>query len=123
MTCVSLVITQERVGEIPVLGLTGELDIYTVETFRRAAEPVRDDSAVVVDMSEVELVDSSGLGALVALCQGGDGKRMVVLVCPGPTVPRLLELTRLDEHFVSVDDRAAAAVALQAYDGQAQSPG
>jgi anti-sigma B factor antagonist len=112
---VSLVITQERVGDMPVLALTGELDIYTVEAFRRATDSVRDDSAVIVDMSKVELVDSSGLGALVALCQAPDGKRTVVLVCPGPAIPRLLELTRLDEHFVSVDDRAAATVALAAH--------
>lgn len=117
---VSLVITQERVGDVPVLALTGALDIYTVEAFRRATEPVRDDRAVIVDMSNVELVDSSGLGALVALCQAPDGKRTVVLVCPGQAIPRLLELTRLDAHFVSVDDRGAATAALATHGDRAR---
>ena len=119
----SLVITQERVDDVPVLALTGELDIYTVEAFRRAAEPVREDAAVIVDMGKVELVDSSGLGALVALRQTAGGKRTVVLVCPGPAIPRLLELTRLDEHFVFVDDRGAAIAALREHGDRAQSPG
>jgi anti-sigma B factor antagonist len=116
---VSLVITQERVGVVPVLELTGELDIYTVESFRRAAAPLRDDGAVIVDMGKVELVDSSGLGALVSLCQAPGRKRTVVLVCPGPAIPRLLELTHLDEHFVWVDDRGAALAALRDRDDRA----
>jgi anti-sigma B factor antagonist len=123
MACVSLVITHERVGGVPVLALTGELDIYTVETFRRAAEPLKDDGAVIIDMGRIELVDSSGLGALVALCQASDGKRTVVLVCAGPAIPRLLELTRLDEHFVSVDDRGAAVAALRERGDRARTPG
>jgi anti-anti-sigma factor len=123
VTRVSLVIRQERIDETPVLALTGELDIYTVEAFRRAAEPVRDDGAVIVDMSRVELVDSSGLGALVALCQTARGKRTVVLVCPGPAIPRLLELTHLDEHFVSVDDRSSAIAALQEHGDRTRAPG
>lgn len=111
-----LVIKQERIGDATVLALTGELDIYTVEAFRRAAEPVRDDGTVIVDLGDVDLVDSSGLGALVALCQTSEGKRTVVLVCPGPVISRLLELTRLDEHFVSVDNRGEAIAALQERD-------
>jgi anti-anti-sigma factor len=61
---VSLVITHERLENVPVLDLAGELDIYTVDAFRRAAEPVREHEAVIVDMGKVDLVDSSGLGAL-----------------------------------------------------------
>lgn len=109
----SLVITQQHLERVPVLDLAGELDIYTVDAFRRAAEPVREHEAVIVDMGKVELVDSSGLGALLALCQSPDGRRTVVLVCAGPAIPRLLELTRLDEHFLAVDDRCAALEALR----------
>ena len=110
----SLVITEERVEHVPVLALAGELDIYTVDAFRRAAEPMREHEAVIVDMGNVELVDSSGLGALLALCRAPDGRRTVVLVCAGPAIPQLLELTRLDEHFLAVDDRPAALAALRA---------
>ena len=109
-----LVVTLEQMEHVPVLALTGELDIYTVETFRRTAEPISEHEAVIVDMGAVDLVDSSGLGALLALCQTPDGRRTVVLVCAGLAIPRLLELTRLDEHFIAVDDREAGIEALRA---------
>ena len=40
-----------------------------------------------------------------------------------PAIPRLLELTCLDEHFVSVDHRGAAIEALRAHHSGARAPG
>lgn len=56
---------------------------------------------VVLDLEGVDFVDSSGLGALVALhklalCSGG---RLVVRAAPS-RVRRLFSLTRLDEMLI-----------------------
>lgn len=85
---------------MPVFELEGELDIYTVDTFRGAIAVLDEVERVIVDVRSVELIDSSGLGALLALVQGPHGPRRVALICMGSTVPRLLELTRLRDQFI-----------------------
>ena len=74
-------------------------------------EALHDASRVALDLCDVALVDSSGLGALLRLAQTDGRGRPVVLVCQGPLIPRLLELTKLADRFIvvcSIDDIAAA---------------
>lgn len=62
-------VTRTSQGEIVHLGIDGELDAYTASELRpvidaiTAERPMR----VVVDVSALELIDSSGVGALVSL--------------------------------------------------------
>ena len=91
----------ERDGWV-VLVVVGEVDVYSAprlrEAFTQAAgdAPVR---GVVVDLSGVTFMDSSGIGSLVSgrrrLAEGA-GMR---LVCAQPTVVRLFELTGLTAVF------------------------
>lgn len=58
----------ERRGDVVVVRLTGNLDIYTVPALRsRVTEAARTEAPLVLDLREVDLLDSSGLGALIAL--------------------------------------------------------
>lgn len=57
-------------------------------------------TTIDVDLSQTRLVDSSGLGALIAMhktmCARGGGVR---IINPAPSVLQILELTRLHRVF------------------------
>jgi anti-anti-sigma factor len=80
--------------------LGGDLDIVTSDGVKRDLTVVLDDgtSLLSLDMRDVRFVDSSGLGALVALHRHAQasGARFVVRSVP-PQVQRLFEITRLDD--------------------------
>ena len=112
---VGLTISESDCRGIPLFALNGEIDIYTVPQFLQAVEEVsRDAPGIAVDLREVSLVDSSGLGALLRLAQIDGSWRPVVLVCEGPSMPRLLELTKLADRFIVVDEVDEVATALEA---------
>jgi anti-sigma B factor antagonist len=51
---------------------------------------------VVLDLSQVQFVDSSGLGAIISVMKSVVPARRFELAAPMPTVRRVLQLTRLD---------------------------
>ena len=54
---------------------------------------------VVLDLSGVEFIDSSGLGAIVAVMKMLAPERRLDLAAPTPNVERVLRLTRMDSVF------------------------
>ena len=65
---------------------------------------------LIVDLSGVGFVDSSGLGALVrALTTSQNEGGQTKLLGVGPQVRKLLELTKLDSVFETYDDLESAA--------------
>ena len=89
----------EETAEAIVLRPSGEVDLATVsilhDVFTAAIERER---AIVVDMRMVRYIDSSGIHALFdhakACKQLG---KVLMLVAPGPTVQKVLEITRIDD--------------------------
>jgi anti-sigma B factor antagonist len=80
----------------PVLGLSGDLDLVSVEHVRTAIEsalPAAEDR-VIFDVSGLEFMDSSGIALLVSVAQR---VRQVELRHPTLIVRRLIELTGLKE--------------------------
>lgn len=63
---------------------------------------------VLLDMEPVEFVDSSGLGAMVAVFKQAREKGGLELCCLHQNVRSLLKLTRMDRVFKTYPDRAAA---------------
>jgi anti-sigma B factor antagonist len=110
----TLDVTTDRRDDITLVTLSGELDIYTVAGFRQDLEEVDPVAApLVVDLSEVTLLDSSGLGALVSLlnrARAGQGR--MGLICPHRRLRRVFEITGLRRAFVFGDDLASVQAAL-----------
>lgn len=82
-----------------VLALRGKLDVSVATDVRIALADAVDDGEgeLVLDLSGLEAVDATGLGVLVgAHRRAGREGRSLVLRDVGPTVSRLLLLTRLD---------------------------
>jgi len=69
--------------------------------------------SVLVDLSGIDQVDSTGLGELVGYLQRfqNDGRRLALLN-PHTRILNLLRLTRLDEVFPIYEDRSAAIAEL-----------
>jgi anti-anti-sigma factor len=92
---------EERDGDdVVVARLTGELDIAGAEaTGRRIAEAVPSSArGVVVDMTDLEFIDSSGVSMLFALARRvGSRRQELRLVAPaGKPVARVLQIVEFD---------------------------
>jgi anti-anti-sigma factor len=94
-----------RAGGDVTARLAGDLDIVTSEDVKGELARLLDGGCTTLrlDLSEVGFVDSSGLGALVAIHRHAEarGARFVVRSVP-PPVQRLFEITRLGD-LLSVD--------------------
>lgn len=110
----TLDVRTEAQGDLLVVTLGGELDIYTVAGFRQDIESIEPGEALVaVDLTDVTLLDSSGLGALVSLLnrvEAADGR--LGLICPHRRLRRVFEITGLRRAFVFADDLPSLRAAL-----------
>jgi anti-sigma B factor antagonist len=94
----------ERVDRTVVIRLGGELDLYNADEVRSAlgdaiaSEPAR----VVVDMSEVEFVDSTALGVLIE-ARSNLGRNDLLLAAPQYETRRTLQVSGLDRHLPVLD--------------------
>ncbi len=63
---------------------------------------------IVLDLSSVEFVDSTGLGAIVRCLKEIDGRGLLVLCGVNEMVLSLLKMTHLDDIFIQAVDRVEA---------------
>ena len=93
-----------------VLTLRGELDVGTVSLLQERLEhAVRGKAAMVIDLSLLRFIDSSGLHLLVrAERQLRDSGVQLVLVRGPRAVQRVFALTSLDSHLEFCDSPSAA---------------
>lgn len=79
------------------LRLSGEFDMSSVDTFRLAVETLADpDREVVLDMTELTFIDSSGIRAILTMAQEIGAANGVVLRNPQPNVRRVLDLIGIE---------------------------
>jgi anti-anti-sigma factor len=104
----------EHSGEVPVARVHGEVDLDRVQELGRtlAATVGPRDHGLVLDLSAVDYLDSSGVHLVheLMLTLEQCGQRLRVVAAPGARVLRVLELVDL-ERSVPLDDSVAAAVA------------
>jgi anti-sigma B factor antagonist len=107
------VLSVESVGEASVVKLGGELDLYNAPQIRDALNQACEGSPgrVVVDLSEVEFIDSTALGVLIEARTKIDNRRAFLLAAPALETRRALEISGLDRHFIVHDSVSEALVA------------
>lgn len=107
----SLQLEHDAHDGIHVVAVSGELDVAGAAEVRTALALATSGraGALVLDLSDVSFIDSTGLGTLLRADDrlSADGVRMIVVCPPGP-VQRLLAMTRLDGHLALEGDRPAA---------------
>jgi anti-sigma B factor antagonist len=91
-----LEITVDTFGDCEVVALDGELDCQTAPDLAEALERAVNGKGrrVVVDLSRLRFIDSSGLHVLLSGVGGENGHPVVV--CPPGNVSRVLEIVRAD---------------------------
>lgn len=104
-------VNMEEKGGISIVRVKGDIDINTSPDVKRSFEPlIKDKKAkVVVDLKEVDYVDSSGLATLVEILKklrayGGKLK----LAALSSKVRGLFEITKLNKLFDISEDAAKA---------------
>ena len=106
----------ESLGDVVVIKPTGTLDASNSKKFKQQACPAAEASSkVLVDLSGISVIDSSGLAVLLSLlrqvnARGGDFK----LCAPTRAVRTVLELVRMHRVIDTLNDRAEA---LRAFSG------
>ena len=102
----------ERRNGVIVIRLVGELDLYNAPEVRTALlelcseQPER----LVVDLSEVNFVDSTALGVLIEARMKLENRQAFLLAAPGLETHRALAISGLDQHL-AVHDSVDAALA------------
>jgi anti-sigma B factor antagonist len=73
------------------------VDLKTARSFREALDEAAQDGKprLIVDMSEVPFMDSSGLAALMGAQKAHRSQTQLIVVCPD-NLRRVFEVTRLD---------------------------
>jgi len=108
-----LQIDVERTGTTVRIAARGELDISTVGALREktSSELAGDGEIVVIDLTEVTFIDSSGLQAVLEAAQRAAQRLRVI---PSPAATRLFDM-------VGVADRLPLTVSRDV--GSAHDPG
>jgi anti-sigma B factor antagonist len=96
-----------------IMRLGGELDLYNADTLREALREVagKQPERLVIDLAEVEFIDSTALGALIEARATLAGSGSLLLAAPAHETRRALQVSGLDRHLpvhATVDEALAA---------------
>ncbi|HTY71337.1 MAG TPA: STAS domain-containing protein [Actinomycetes bacterium] len=110
-----LTLATRTVGDKTVVAVAGEIDVYTAPKLREQIISLVDEGQydLVVDMSGVEFLDSTGLGVLVGglkRVRAHDGS--LALVCDEERILKIFRITGLTKVFpihATVEQAVAAS--------------
>lgn len=95
------------------VALGGELDLSTIAGLEGALlEQATQRTAVLVDLSALTFIDSSGIGVLIQALKNGNGIPMQILIGPGSQVERVFRIAGLYEALPVFSDRQLALAEL-----------
>jgi anti-anti-sigma factor len=99
------VLSVDRQNGACVVRLGGELDLYNATDIREALFDACADGPerLVVDLAEVDFIDSTALGVLIEARTKMTNKRAFLLAAPRLETKRALEISGLDRHFALHD--------------------
>jgi anti-sigma B factor antagonist len=103
-------LTVERGNTVTTVAASGELDLAAAPELAAAVARHHDARLLVLDVTAVTFIDSSGVRALIEAdrSRAGAGSRLAVLAGEGP-VRRMLELCGLEGRLALVTDHPARA--------------
>ncbi len=82
-------------GDVTTVKLNGDIDLYNAEEFREAISGV--EGRLLLDCSELNYIDSTGLGVLVSVFKANNSGMTIVGL--KPHLYRIFELTGLTSVF------------------------
>lgn len=85
-----------------ILTIQGEVDVYTAPRLREEIHRRLDagDNKIVVDLTDVAYMDSTGLGVLIgALKRARESRGELIVASPNARISRILDVTGLNRIF------------------------
>lgn len=106
-----MIISEKNSNDIFIITLQGTLDASTAPRLKQFQSASAAANPIVINLSEVDFLDSSGLGTLVGIArekreQGGD----VLLACMNNKGRKVFDITQVYKLFDIYDDVEAAAI-------------
>ena len=99
---------------IPIIKISGELDMYDSNKMEEVLNSVQPDIDVAIDCSEISFVDSTIIGLFVRYSLArGKYSRSVSLIQVKPFFIQLLELAKLKKLFIIYENMEQFVSALQ----------
>lgn len=111
----NLSLSTESAGDVRVLDIEGEVDVYSAPALREQLTALVDDGNphLVADLTKTSFIDSTGLGVLVAgQNHAGEAGGALRVVCAQERILKLFRITGLDavlQIFPSRDEAVAAS--------------
>jgi anti-sigma B factor antagonist len=111
---VEVSVSRNAAGDVPVVAVSGEVDVYSAPALKEKLTELLKSGAksLVVDLSDVAFLDSTGLGALVeARAATSEAGGTLPIVCGQERILKLFTITGLDgvfDIYPTVDDALAA---------------
>lgn len=104
--------TREITDNYQLFRLTGLLDAFSELIFRKSIGGFIEEGPkdIILDLSKIDFVDSSGLGALVQLVKKAQTAGGTLQVVTNPRVTQTVKLVRL-EQFLSLQSSVKDAIA------------
>ena len=104
---------EQRKGSL-VFHFTGQLDAYSEKQFKTYVEDVLDAnrSSVVLELSNIDFLDSSGLGALVQIAKHCNESKRSFFLVGNARVIQTIKLVRLEEFLHLAPDLNSALTQL-----------
>jgi anti-anti-sigma factor len=108
---VSLRGTREVRDNCQLFRLTGLLDAFSEPTFKKVMTKCVEEGPkhLILDLSKIEFVDSSGIGSLVQLVKKAQSLEGSLQIVTNPRVTQTVKLVRL-EQFLSLQPSVEAAL-------------
>ncbi|MGC8711946.1 MAG: STAS domain-containing protein [Leptodesmis sp.] len=108
---VSLRGTREVKDDYQLFRLTGLLDAFSEPTFRKVMAKCVEEGPkyLILDLSKIDFVDSSGLGALVQLAKKAQSVDGSIQIVTNPRVTQTVKLVRL-EQFLALQPSVEVAI-------------
>jgi anti-sigma B factor antagonist len=110
---VDVSVSNSGAGDVPVVAVRGEVDVYSAPQLKQKITELLQSGnpSLIVDLTEVAFLDSTGLGALVeARAASGEAGGVLPLVCNQERILKLFTITGLDGVFTispTVDEALA----------------
>lgn len=93
-------VQRKNLGNVSLLNLDGNVVIGETEILRDAVQTLPSTSSVILDLSQVSLVDAHGLGVLLQLREQAHARDMrFELMNVGSHLREIFRITRLDSVF------------------------
>jgi anti-anti-sigma factor len=114
-------VQSETLDGVQIIAVRGELDLNTAPELERSLEAAlgSNGSALVIDLSGCEFIDSTGIAMIVKAWQhlghesNGQGRSRFAICCVNDQVQRLLDITGLESSIPTHPTRNEALAELR----------